>query len=103
VLFWGAGVRAWLGRPWGSDERGERFAAAADFRGKPGGGAPRVLGLAGVPGGEDALVAGDEQGRGEQHQRGQAGPGGAHEHWELNRRISAKALAVMAEEYACED
>src|SRR5882724_559449 len=46
------GTPAWLGRPCGSDEHGERLAAApAGFRGKPGGGAPRVLGLAGVPGG----------------------------------------------------
>src|ERR1017187_6032404 len=61
-----------LGRP-GGGERGERLASPAPgFRGEPGGGAAGVFLLPGVPGGEDALVAGDEQCRGEQHQRGQA-------------------------------
>src|SRR5262249_28058516 len=42
------------------------------FRGKAFCGAALVFLLPGVPGGQDALVAGDQQGGGEQHQRGQA-------------------------------
>src|ERR1700749_3758872 len=53
-----------LGRPCGSGERGERLAAPfAGSRREPGSGSPRVLGLPGGPGGEDALVADDEQRR----------------------------------------
>jgi hypothetical protein len=59
-----------LGRPRGG-EVGECLAAASPgFRGKPGGGAALVFFLACVPRGEDALVAGDEQCGGEQHERG---------------------------------
>src|ERR1035441_2124947 len=79
---WGGGGAGWrveapvrkpaLGRP-GGGERGERLASPAPgFRGEPSGGAAGVFLLPGVPGGEDALVADDEQRRGEQHQRGQA-------------------------------
>ena len=61
--------RTWPRR--GGGEHGEGFPAAAPGFGARGGSA-RVLGLAGVPGGEDALVTDDEQDRGEQHERGQA-------------------------------
>jgi hypothetical protein len=40
------------------------------FQGKPGGGPGVLLFLAGVPGVQDALVVDDEQGCGEQHERG---------------------------------
>src|SRR5215470_19010038 len=67
---------SWAGS-WGSGrsggEAGEGPAAAfAGFRGEPGGGAAGVVLLPGVPGGQDALVADDEQGCGEQHQGGRA-------------------------------
>src|SRR5260221_401778 len=61
-----------LGRP-GGGEHGERLAAPAPgFGGQAFGGATLVFFLAGVPGGEDALVADDQQGGGEQHQGCQA-------------------------------
>jgi len=47
-------------------------APAPGFRGQALGGAALVFFLPGVPGVQDALVADDEQCRGEQHQRGQA-------------------------------
>ena len=46
--------------------------AAAGFRGQAFGGSAGVFFLAGVPGLQDALVAGDDQACGEQHQRCQA-------------------------------
>src|SRR5229473_1485275 len=50
-----------LGRCRGGGEASEALAAAfAGFRGQAGGGAARVVGLAGVPGGQDALVADDQ-------------------------------------------
>jgi hypothetical protein len=62
-----------LGSGRSGGEAGEGPAAAfAGFRGEHGGGAAGAVLLAGVPGGEDALVADDEQGRGEQHQGGQS-------------------------------
>jgi hypothetical protein len=61
----------WSGRSGG--EAGEGPAAPAPgFRGQALGGAALVFFLPGVPGLQDALVADDEQRRGEQHQRGQA-------------------------------
>jgi hypothetical protein len=42
-------------------------------RGEPGGGAAGVVVLAGLVGGEDALVADGEQARGPEGERGQAG------------------------------
>lgn len=67
----GAGLvvvaKAGSGRPGG--EAGEGLAASfAGFRGQSGGCAALVFFLPGVPGGEDALVAGDQQGCDEQCQ-----------------------------------
>src|SRR5258708_36588359 len=54
-------------------EAGEGLAAAAPGLGRePGGGALGVAGLAGLPGGEDLLVAGDEQAGEPERERGQA-------------------------------
>src|SRR6266536_3331586 len=54
-------------------EAGEGLAAPFPGPGRePGGGAPRVVGLAGVVGGEDALVADGEQAGDPQGERGQA-------------------------------
>jgi len=54
-------------------ERGEGLAAPFAGSGwEAGGGSPRVAGLPGVSGGEDALVAGDQQGDSEQDERCQA-------------------------------
>ena len=57
----------------GGCERGEGLAAApAGFRGQAFGGAALVFFLPGIPCGEDALVADDEQGDSEQHEGRQA-------------------------------
>jgi hypothetical protein len=67
-LRWGC-RRLW--RPGGGWERGEGLApAVAGSGGQAFGGAAPVVFLPGVPGGQDALVADDEQGGGEQHQGG---------------------------------
>ena len=69
----GDGLRACAGlRGFGEEVLQGRAAAFAGFRGQPGGGAAGVVFLPGVPGGEDPLVADDEQGGCGQHQRGQA-------------------------------
>ena len=62
-----------LGSGRSGGEAGEGPAAAfAGFRGEPGGGAAGVVLLPGVPGGQDALVADDEQGGCEEHEGGRA-------------------------------
>jgi len=63
---------AWSGHLAGG-EAGEGLAAPfAGFRRQAGGCAALGFFLPGVPGGEDPLVADDEQGRGEQHEECQA-------------------------------
>src|ERR1700750_1461925 len=64
------GSAAGLGRPCSGGELGEGPAAPAPGSGgQPGGGAALVVLLPGVPGGQDALVADGEQGRGGTDQR----------------------------------
>src|SRR6516225_512798 len=63
----------WLWRRCGGGEAGAGLAAPAAGPGREAGcGAAGVVGLAGVPGGQDALVADGEQAGEPEHQRGQA-------------------------------
>jgi hypothetical protein len=65
-------VACWSGREAGERGRGLAPSAFPGFRGEPGGGPPGGVGLAGVPGGEDALVADGKQ-AGEPHgERGES-------------------------------
>src|ERR1035438_5095530 len=67
----GCCARGAVWRLWRRGEAGECFAApAAGFWREAGGGPVSVLGLACVEGGQDALVADDEQAAGEQCDRG---------------------------------
>src|SRR5262249_60645860 len=69
----GVAAGAVPGSGWSGGEAGGGLAAArAGFRGQAPGGAALVFVLAGVPGGEDPLVADDQQARGEQHEGCQA-------------------------------
>ena len=71
----GLPVGCWLGlgRCGGGGEAGEGLAAAVPgFGGQAGCGAAGVVGLAGVPGGQDALVADGEQEGEPERERGQA-------------------------------
>jgi hypothetical protein len=67
-----AGRAGRLGRPGGGGRGEGRAPAAAGFRGQALGGAAFVVFLPGGPGVQDALVADDQQGGGEQHQGCQA-------------------------------
>src|ERR1700691_846679 len=70
VCAGGGERRAWL---WWRGEAGGGLAAAfAGFRGEPGGGPARVVFLPCVPGGEDPLVADDEQAGDGEHEGRQA-------------------------------
>jgi hypothetical protein len=76
VATWAAAgcSRGWPRRLWrAGGEAGEGLAASlAGFRREPGGGPAGVVGLAGVEGGEDALVADGEQAGQPERDRGQA-------------------------------
>jgi len=68
-------VGCWLGlgRCGGGGQAGEGLASsAAGFGGQAGRGAAGIVGLAGVPGGQDALVADGEQAGEPERDRGQA-------------------------------